>query len=159
VLTIFASVAYAYDKAGNVTTGTLDDALTYCGDAVVTYAYDDAYRLTREKCTPGGGSSRMAYDYRYYFDGVGNRTKFIRTDLWTSDRTVVYEYSARNELTRYSDPEGSGKYWVCEYDLRGNRTKWRHSKNRNQEPGVRSQNAGGRCFAYGRNANLQSRAG
>jgi RHS repeat-associated protein len=69
----------------------------------------------------------MAYDYRYYFDGVGNRTKFIRTDLWTSDRTVVYEYSARNELTRYSDPEGSGKYWVCEYDLRGNRTKWRHT--------------------------------
>jgi RHS repeat-associated protein len=114
-------------KAGNVTTATLADGLTYKGDAVVAYAYDDAYRLTREKCTPGGGSSRMAYDYRYYFDGVGNRTKFIRTDLWTSDRTVVYEYSARNELTRYSDPEGTGKYWVCEYDLRGNRTKWRHT--------------------------------
>jgi RHS repeat-associated protein len=58
---------------------------------------------------------------------IGNRTKFIRSDLWTSDRTVVYEYSARNELTRYSDPEGTGRYWVCEYDLRGNRTKGRHT--------------------------------
>ena len=70
-----ASVAYAYDLAGNVTTATLSDDLTYKGNAVVSYQYDDLYRLTRESCKPDTGSSRKEYGYEYWYDAGGNRTK------------------------------------------------------------------------------------
>ena len=117
--TLMASIAYAYDPAGNVTTATLSDALTYKGDAVVTYQYDDVYRLTREDCQPAQGSYRQAYRYGYAYDAVGNRTKMTYFDGATT-ATTTYAHSPRNELTQM----------VCEgtttsllYDLRGNLTK------------------------------------
>jgi hypothetical protein len=57
--TLIASVAYAYDLAGNVTRALLDDSLTYYGDAEVTYQYDDLHRLTREYCDPDMYSDRI----------------------------------------------------------------------------------------------------
>jgi RHS repeat-associated protein len=117
---IFASVAYQYDKAGNVTKAILDDdALTYSGDATVTYAYDDAYRLTHEDCAPAGGSYRKAYRFKYEFDGVGNRTK-LRYYNGSSTSTYTFEYSARNELTLMNDGTYDYQY---SYDTRGNLTE------------------------------------
>jgi len=124
---LIASVVYYYDKAGNVTAAVLDDALTYNGDATVTYQYDNLHRLTKEQCTPAPGSSRFAYTWEYWYDAVGNRTRLRRTDPWCTNREMVFEYSPRNELIRYSDPEGSNNYWILEYNLRGNLTKKYHT--------------------------------
>jgi len=112
--TLIASTTYEYDRAGNVTRVVPDDNLAANGDATMTYQYDALYRLTREQCAPAQGSSRFGFTYEYWYDAVGNRTKFRQTDLWTNNRVMVFEYSPRNELTRYSDPEGSGNYWLCQ---------------------------------------------
>ncbi len=39
---------------------------------------------------------------------------------------MAFDYDNCNRPTRYSDPEGSGRYWHFEYDLRGNLTKRYH---------------------------------
>jgi RHS repeat-associated protein len=82
----------------------------------VTYAYDDAYRLTLEDCVPAGGSYRKAYRFKYEFDGVGNRTK-LRYYNGSSTSTYTFEYSARNELTLMNDGTYDYQY---SYDTRGN---------------------------------------
>jgi RHS repeat-associated protein len=109
--TLIASAEYDYDLAGNVLSVVLDDSLQYPGDATVSYTYDDLHRLTRETCVPSSGSYRRGYDYRYYYDAVGNRT----ASSWAG-----YSYSPRNELTRVTE----GDHWKdYSYDLRGNLTE------------------------------------
>jgi len=95
--TLIASTAYEYDKAGNVTKCVLDDALTYNGDATVTYEYDGLHRLTREYCAPAQGSYRTGYDYRYAYDAVGNRGTKI-SGSGSGRYETRYGYSARNEM-------------------------------------------------------------
>jgi RHS repeat-associated protein len=116
--TLFASVVYDYDLAGNVTKATLDDALANPGDAVITYGYDNLHRLVREDCAPQG-SSRQAYRYCYQYDAVGNRTAMYYWNGSTTT-TTTYEYSARNELTKTTV---GGNDTLLNYDLRGNLTK------------------------------------
>jgi RHS repeat-associated protein len=118
--TLFASVAYEYDLASNVTKATLADNLTYKGDATVTYQYDNLHRLTREYCTPGNNSARREYGYDYAYDAVGNRTKMVFHDGPTTDITTTYEYSSRNELTKMTT---GGNDTLCYFNLRGNLTK------------------------------------
>ena len=118
--TLFASVAYEYDLASNVTKATLADNLTYKGDATVTYQYDDLHRLTREYCTPGNNSARREYGYDYGYDAVGNRTKMVFHDGPSTQITTTYDHSPRNELTKMTV---GGNDTLLSYDLRGNLTK------------------------------------
>jgi RHS repeat-associated protein len=113
--TLLASAAYEFDLAGNVTKAALDDSLTYKGDATVTYLYDRVNRLTKESCAKAAGSYRTEYDYSYWFDAVGNRTKMV-----TGDGTTTYLYTARNELTKTTI---GGNDTLYTYDYRGNLTK------------------------------------
>jgi len=98
---------------------------------VVAYVHDDLYRLTREYSKPDGGSSPKEYGCDYWYDAVGNRTKFHRTDQWyPGGNTYTYDYSPRNELTKESDA-GNGYSWQHDYDLRGNLTKKSYSRSDN----------------------------
>jgi hypothetical protein len=122
-----------FGKAGHVFSVVLDDSLQYPGDATVSYTYDDLHRLTRETCTPAQGSYRVGYDYRYYYDAVGNRTgKTIGSGIGRLE--ITYSYSPRNELisetTYVVDQDEQGEeVWVqiagveYSYDLRGNLVK------------------------------------
>ena len=124
--TLIASNGYEYDAAGNVTRMVLDDELGAgkTGDATITYEYDSLYRLTKEYCNPAVGSQRTKYTNQFWFDSVGNRTKLRYTDPWSQTWDSEYSYSARNELTAYSDGV-SGMSWELYYDARGNLTrKW-----------------------------------
>ena len=117
--TVVASVAYDYDKAGNVTKAGLADTLHFKGDATVTYLYDHQNRLTREACAPGGGSYRKTYRNLFWYDAVGNRTKLMYYD-GSATATTTYLYSARNELTKTTV---GGNDTIYRYDPRGNLTK------------------------------------
>jgi hypothetical protein len=119
--TLISTVA-SHDFGGSMLSVVLDDSLTYPGDATVSYTYDDLHRLTRETCVLAQGSYRTAYDYRYYYDAVGNRT---RKDVWWESR-YYYMYSPRNELTSEGTYDENEEYVAdvnYTYDLRGNLVK------------------------------------
>ena len=119
--TLFGSVGYEFDLAGNVTKAALDDGLANTGKATVTYQYDDLPRLTREYCTPADKSARRQYGYEYGYDAVGNRTQMrFYNDATPGWETTTYDYSPRNELTKLT---AGGNSTNCYYDLRGNLTK------------------------------------
>jgi RHS repeat-associated protein len=132
-------------KAGNVLSVVLDDSLQYPGDATVSYTYDDLHRLTRETCVPSQGSYRVGYDYRYYYDALGNRTCKIEGE-GSGRYETYYSYSARNELVSLhrwqiveewnEETEEWEEVWYYQggygygYDLRGNLTaKSQHDSN------------------------------
>ena len=117
--------------AGNVTAAVLDDDLEFGGDGTIYYQYDNLHRLTCEYII-AWYSYRRPYDYRYWYDAVGNRTQMDFWNAWWDEEmqqwdgqweTTTYEYSPRNELTTTTWTGWSNVVTRYEYDLRGNLTK------------------------------------
>jgi RHS repeat-associated protein len=102
--TVLARYAYTPDPTGNRARVTETvSAVT----RVITYAYDDLYRLTEADYSTGE-------NYTYVYDAVGNRTAMTNTAVHT------YTYDAANRLTSIEHPASSFQSYT--WDDRGNLT-------------------------------------
>ncbi len=110
-------VKYYWDNMGNVTKkaewfeGTSGYYWTY-------YSLDGVYRLTRE-ARKYYTSSTYDYDYRWYYDAVGNRTK--EQDL-VAGWTRYYTYDNADKLTKIGTSSGGSQLATFGYDSNGNMT-------------------------------------
>jgi Rhs family protein len=80
--TVIDSYVYTLDTNG------MREDVTELDGSVVTYEYDDNYRLTRETRT-----GTNPYDNKYQYDAVGNRTSMDRDGVVTA-----YTYDANDRL-------------------------------------------------------------
>ncbi|MFG2149532.1 LamG-like jellyroll fold domain-containing protein [Streptomyces sp. NPDC048696] len=120
--TTLASIAYGYDKNGNVTSKNTSGVT---GASSNTYTYDQADRLT----SWNNGSASTAYGY----DASGNRTQvganvytYDARDQLTSDGVHTYAYSARGTMT--SDTSAANGQVAYSADAFGNQiTAGQHS--------------------------------
>lgn len=112
--TTLASIAYGYDKNGNVTS---KNTTGVTGASSNTYTYDQADRLA----SWNNGSTTTAYGY----DASGNRTQvgsnvytYDARDQLTSDGVHTYAYSARGTMT--SDTSSANGQVTYSADAFGN---------------------------------------
>ncbi|MBK7917621.1 MAG: hypothetical protein IPJ94_15440 [Chloroflexi bacterium] len=89
--------------------------MTTLSTTVITYEYDDLYRLTDAHYR-----GDIVADYGYAYDVVGNRTSY--TASLTNTVVTTYTYNAANQLETAKasdDPET----WYYAYDGNGNRVR------------------------------------
>jgi RHS repeat-associated protein len=110
--TVMTSFAYTYDLDGYVMAVTREN-----GDEI-SYAYDGVGRLTDEWVKNTTGTT--VYRNEFYYDAVGNRTKWIQTDNIAGCTTFEYTYNTLNQLT---DRSWTGQNEEYQYDLNGNLTQ------------------------------------
>jgi RHS repeat-associated protein len=104
--TTLASETYTY-TTGSTTTELIQTATDQAGNAT-SYTYDPLDRLVEAKTTNG---STTVSDYKYTYDGAGNRLTEI-----VNGATTSYTYNAADELTAIGPTSLS-------YDADGNQTQ------------------------------------
>ena len=102
--TILSSYAYTLNRAG------IRTQMVEADSSVVSYGYDNLYRLTSEART-----GTHAYTNGFSYDSVGNRKKQIK-----GSDTLVYTYNNRDQLLQTSGPSGDTDYI---YDAAGRQTR------------------------------------
>jgi RHS repeat-associated protein len=109
---VLASYVYSYDLVGNKT------KVEELGGRVVSYTYDELYRLTKEEIVdPMHGDRTMEYVY----DAVGNR--LLKKDTAVGD--IVYRYNQNDWLL--DESMGNAVVTAYTYDNNGN-TKTRTAR-------------------------------
>ncbi len=101
--TVIAGYVYTRDAVGNPTGVSLSDG------NLVSFCYDDAYRLTREQ-----RSGAAAYDITYSYDSTGNRTGKLSGGV-----TTTYTVDPADRLTL---EDAGGTLTTYSFDAAGNNT-------------------------------------
>jgi RHS repeat-associated protein len=103
--TVLASYVYSYDLVGNKT------KVEELGGRVISYTYDELYRLTKESIVdPAHGNRTM----KYVYDAVGNR--LLKNDTEVGD--IVYRYNQNDWLL--DESLGNFVATAYTYDSNGN---------------------------------------
>jgi len=110
-----STVAYTYDDGGNRLSVSLD------GQLFVTYAYDDASRLTT--ITRAANSGNPALNFGFEYDNANRRTKMT----YPNGVDTTYAYDNLNRLTQLAATKVSTgtpiTNFTYQYDAAGNRTQ------------------------------------
>ncbi len=110
-----SNVAYTYDDGGNRLSVSLD------GTLFVTYAYDDASRLTT--ITRAANGANPALNFGFSYDNANRRTGMS----YPNGVNTVYQYDNLNRLTNLAATHTASGTSITnfgyQYDAAGNRTQ------------------------------------
>ena len=116
------AVTYAYDNAGRLTGMTrYSNAAETTKVAATAYSYDHANRMTGIVDSNSTGTTLVSYGYTY--DAADRVSQEVRT--WASggsSDTVTYSYTNNNQLTGVTHSNGSFSNESFTWDSNGNET-------------------------------------